>query len=93
MKYLQLVLLEAQERDFSDSSGIIPDVVEMRSHSGPPFIALVRYKIAKLTQETVPAKARCFLFFPPPNEKLLSIWSLVVADHRPSSFAGTAVLP
>lgn len=53
---------------FSDSSGIIPDVVEMRSRTGPPFIALVRYKIAKLTQETVSAQKSasslfiCFLF-------------------------------
>lgn len=55
-------------RDFSYSSGIIPDVVEMRSRTGPPFIALMRYKIAKLIQETMPAQKSavclfaCFLF-------------------------------
>lgn len=48
---------------FSDFSGIIPDVVEMRSQTRPPFIALVRYKIAKLMQETIPAQKSAFFLF------------------------------
>lgn len=56
-------VLEVQERDFSDSSGIIPDVVEMKSRSGPLFIALVRDKIATLARETCQYKKSGVFFF------------------------------
>lgn len=44
-------------------TGVIPDVVEVRSRTGPRFVALVRYKTAKLTQETVPAQKPAFCLF------------------------------
>lgn len=87
-------------RNFSDSRGIIPDVVEKRSWPGPPFIALVRYRTAKLTKRPCQLKnlplaclfACAFVylfsfvgFFGFFFNKKLSTCSWLMPDHRPSS--------